>query len=75
MQNGDGIAAGRNLGSRKLVGIVPGREVVYPTDGMLSDALHHVLKPGFRVNAIEPGRANQTVNSGGALAAAVGAGK
>lgn len=35
----------------------------------------HVTQPGFGVDTVQPGRADQRVDRGGALAAAVGAGE
>ena len=54
---------------------VPGQEIINPIDGMIGDMRQHVTQPGFGVDTVQLGRADQRVDRGGALAAAVGAGK
>ena len=54
---------------------VPGLEIINPIDGMIGDMRQHVTQPGFGVDTVQLGRADQRVDRGGALAAAVGAGE
>ena len=54
---------------------VPGQEIINPIDGMIGDMCQHVTQPGFGVDTVQLARADQRVDRGGALAAAVGAGE
>src|SRR5471030_1111437 len=63
------------LSREELRCAVPGQEVIDPVDGMLGDVGQHMAQPGFGGDAVELGRADQRVDRGGALAAAVGAGE
>ena len=54
---------------------VPGQEIINQVDGMICDMRQHVTQPGFGVGTVQPGRADQRVDRGAALAAAVGAGE
>ena len=57
-----------------LRGAVPGQEGVNPVDRMVGDVGQHMAQPGFGVDTIELGGADQRVNHAGALAATVAAG-
>lgn len=63
------------LSRRELRGAVPGQEVVDPVDRMVGDVGQHMAQPGLGVNTVQLGRANQRVDGGGTLAAAVSAGE
>ena len=54
---------------------VPGQEIINPVGGMIGDMRQHVTQPGFGVDTVQLGGAEQRVDRGGALAAAVGAGE
>ena len=54
---------------------VPGQEFVEPGGRVIGDALQHVGEPGLQVDFVELGGADQRVDGGGPLAAAVGAGE
>ena len=57
------------------LGPVPGQEFVETSDRMVGDAGEHVGEPSLGVDVVELGGGDQAVDDGGALAAAVGAGK
>ena len=54
---------------------VPGQQFGDAVDGVVGDAREHIAQVGFGVEAVEFGRSDQAIDSGGALAAGIGATK
>jgi len=53
----------------------PWQEVVNAVDRVIGDMRQRMAQPGFGVDPVQLGRADQRVDGGGALAPAVGAGE
>ena len=54
---------------------VPGQQFGDAVDGVVGDAREHIAQVGFGIKAVEFGRSDQAIDSGGALAAGIGATK
>ena len=54
---------------------VPGQEILDVADGMICDLSQHGAEIEFRIDAVELGRADERVESGGALTSRIGAGE
>ena len=54
---------------------VPGQQFADAIHGMVSNAREHIAQVGFGIEAVEFGRSDQAIDSGGALAAGIGATK
>jgi len=54
---------------------VPGQQFVDAVDRVIGDAREHVAEVGFRIDAVQLGRADQAVDRGGAVAAGIGSSK
>ena len=76
LQSGDG--GGTHAGyftTLRLGSPVPGQKLVEPVDCVIGDPRQHIRQPGLRIDVVELRRRDQRGHEGGAIGAALRAGK